>query len=57
MKPIEAISAVAANLSKHDFITYIENSFFNDDISIDACVGEALTNDYFPRAMLCTKTI
>lgn len=45
-------------LSKLDFITYVENRFFNDDISIDACVGEALTNEYFPRKeMLCTKTL
>lgn len=45
-------------LSKLDFITYVENRFFNDDISIDACVGEALANDYFPRKeMLCTKTV
>ena len=34
------------------------NTVRNDDLSIDACVGEALANDYFPRkAMLCTKTI
>ena len=45
-------------LSKLDFITYVEDRFFNDNISIDACVGEALANEYFPRkAMLCTKTI
>lgn len=45
-------------LNKLDFITYVEDRFFNDDISIDACVGEALANDYFPRkAMLCTQTI
>lgn len=45
-------------LRKLDFITYVENRFFNDGISIDACVGEALTNEYFPRKeMLCTKTL
>lgn len=45
-------------LNKLDFITYVENRFFNDGISIDACIGEALAKEYFPREeMLCTKTI
>lgn len=44
-------------LNKLDFI-YVENRFFNDGISIDACVGEALVKEYFSREqMLCTKTI
>lgn len=45
-------------LNKLDFIVYVEDRFFNDGISIDACVGEALVKKYFPREqMLCTKTI
>lgn len=45
-------------LNKLGFISYIEERFFNDAISIDACVGEALAKQYFPREkMLCTKTI
>lgn len=45
-------------LNKLDFIAYVENRFFNDGISIDACVGEVLAKGYFPREnMLCAKTI
>ena len=45
-------------LSKLAFIRYVEDRFFNDGISIDACIGEALTKHYFQREeMLCTKTV
>ena len=45
-------------IKKLDFISHVENSFFELAISIDACVGEALAKKYFPREqMLCTKTI
>lgn len=45
-------------LNKLGFITYLEDRFFNDGISVDACVGEAMAKEYFPRKdMLCTKTI
>ncbi len=45
-------------LNKLTFIAYVEERFFDDGISIDACVGEALAKGYFPREnMLCTKTI
>lgn len=45
-------------LYKLTFIAYVEDRFFNDGISIDACVGEALAKGYFPReSMLCAKTI
>lgn len=45
-------------INKLDFIAYVEKSFFEQGISIDACVGEAMEKGYFPREqMLCTKTI
>ena len=45
-------------INKLEFIAHVENSFFDLDISIDACVGEAMEKGYFPREqMLCTKTI
>ena len=45
-------------INKLDFIAHVENCFFEQGISIDACVGEAIEKDYFPRKkMLCTKTI
>ena len=46
------------DINKLEFIAHVENSFFDFDISIDACVGEAMEKGYFPREqMLCTKTI
>lgn len=45
-------------LNKLEFIEYVEKRFFDDGISIDACIGEALAKEYFPREeMLCAKTI
>lgn len=45
-------------INKLEFITHVENSFFELGISIDACVDEAMKKGYFPREqMLCTKTI
>lgn len=45
-------------LNKLEFVEYVEKRFFNDGISVDACIGEALAKGYFPREkMLCTKTI
>lgn len=45
-------------INKLEFIAHVENSFFELGISIDACVGEAMEEGYFPREqMLCTKTI
>lgn len=45
-------------INKLDFISHVENSFFELGISIDTCVGEAMEKGYFPREqMLCTKSI
>ena len=36
-------------LNKLEFISYVEKRFFNDGISIDAYIGEALAKHYFRR--------
>ena len=37
---------------KGKHLTYIEDRFFNDDISMDACVGEAV---YYGRVATFTR--
>ncbi|WEV37032.1 IS30 family transposase [Lactobacillus sp. ESL0677] len=45
-------------IAKSRFIAYVEQHFFNDDWSLDACVGEALATGKFTRdEIVCTKTL
>ena len=45
-------------LDKADFIEYVEVHFHEDNWSLDACYGRALSNGVFTRdQMVCTKTL
>lgn len=45
-------------LEKCDFISYVENHFFDDKWSLDVCVGRALQDGTFSREQIvCTKTL
>ncbi len=45
-------------LKKADFISFVENKFFEDGWSLDACVGYALQKGLFTREQIvCTKTL
>lgn len=45
-------------LEKAEFIAYVEQHFFEDHWSLDACVGRALAEGLFTREQIvCTKTL
>lgn len=45
-------------LEKTDFISYVEEKFFEEQWSLDACVGYALKEGLFTREQIvCTKTL
>lgn len=45
-------------LEKADFISFVEQKFFEDGWSLDACVGSALKEGLFTRdQIVCTKTL
>lgn len=45
-------------LEKKDFICFVEQHFFEDNWSLDACVGRALKEGLFTREkIVCTKTL
>lgn len=45
-------------VTKSKFINYVSNHFFNDDWSLDACYGRAITEGKFTREeMVCVKTL
>ena len=45
-------------ITKSKFINYVSNHFFNDDWSLDACYGRAITEGKFTREeMVCVKTL
>lgn len=46
------------SLIKSKFINYVSNYFFNDNWSLDACYGRAITEGKFTREeMVCVKTL
>lgn len=43
---------------KSNFISFVEQKFFEEGWSLDACVGRALKNELFTRdQIVCTKTL
>lgn len=45
-------------ITKSKFINYVSYHFFNDDWSLDACYGRAITEGKFTREeMVCVKTL
>lgn len=47
-----------AYLSRHPFIRYVINHFFEEGWSLDACFGRALSSGKFNRTeIVCTKTL
>ncbi len=47
-----------AYLEKQDFIQYVEEHFYNDGWSLDACVGNALESELFTKdQVVCTRTL
>ena len=43
---------------KSNFISFVEQKFFEEGWSLDACVGRALENELFTRyQIVCTKTL
>ena len=45
-------------LTKSDFISFVEEKFFQEQWSLDACVGNALEQGLFTKEQIvCTKTL